>query len=191
MGVCGSSGPTEDTAAGGVRKKAQFSHQTLQLGQQARGQKKANLTLLAQHREAGRHVDCYNGWKMIFLDCFLGNVGLCLEDRSALSIKWRAFLSCPPPPSCHTGVQLSTASHQEAAERWSRQSRETTAPPSWRGKRAPFVCWASHNWDEREMKELVSDSQRGATSTPVTDGLLEQGFEDKANGKDKEEMRRG
>lgn len=132
VGVCGSSSPTETMAVGPARKQAKWLNLattpfswTSKPGAHL-GTEKGELMLLAQHRETGRHLDCYNGWKMIFLDCFLGNIGLCLEDHSALSIKWRAFLSPP------------LVTHQEAAEQWSQQSKESTAPPSWREK-AP-IC---------------------------------------------------
>lgn len=151
------------------------------------GTEKGELMLLAQHREMGRHLDCYNGWKMIFLDCFLGNIGLCLENHSALSIKWRAFLSPPLVTLVCSLVQPPTKKQLSNGA----SKAKKVLHHHHGGKRPPFVSWASHNCAERELKGLASDSQKGATSTPVTDGLLKQGFEDKANGKDKEEMRCG
>lgn len=175
MGVCDSCGPTEPTAAGGAGKWEEWLHSasrpfswTSKPGAHL-GTEKSKLMLLAQYREVGRHVDCYSGWKMVFL--VSGETGLCLEDRSALSIKWRALVcSSVQPP---TKKQVRDGATEAGKQLHHHGGR----------KRPPFAWWASHNWAEREMTGLVSDSQRGATSAPVTGGLLEQGFEGKAKSK--------
>lgn len=100
---------------------------------------------------------------MIFLDCFLGNISLCLEHHGALSIKRRAFLS---PPSLVTLVH-SLVSVQPPTKKQQRNGA-SKAEKQWHchrgGRRSP------HLYDDLH-----------------TAGLKE-GSEGTENGKDKEEM---
>lgn len=108
-----------------------------------------------------------------FLNCFLGNTGA--TGPQCLVYKME---SIPVPLSCHTGMQLSASIHRGAAEGSSHQM-----PPRQRNTHT-IIVWASHTWAEGEMKEFGV-----RLSTPVANSLFQQGFEDKANGKDKEEIR--
>lgn len=139
------------------------------------GTQEGELTPLPQHREARKASGPLQGVPFDFLDCFLGNTGA--TGPQCLVYKME---SIPMPLSCHTGVQLNASIHQGAAEGSSHQMA-----PRQRNT-LTIIVWASHNWAEGEMKEFGV-----RLSTPVTNGLLQQGFEDKANGKDKEEMRCG
>lgn len=100
---------------------------------------------------------------MIFLDCFLGNIGLCLEDHGALSIKHRAFLSPPSP------VTLAC-------------SLVSVQPPTKKQRR-----------DGASKAEKQRRCHRGGRRSPrFYDELhatgLKEGSEGTENGKDKEEM---
>lgn len=107
---------------------APFSLQTLQLDQQARGtsgdgkkQTYAPCTI-----QGGGYACGLLQWVKDGFSCFLGNRSV-PRGSKCLVYKMES-----------TGVQLSTATHQEAGERWSHRSRETTAPPWWKEK-AP-IC---------------------------------------------------